>query len=82
MVEDAGTNERLQEVAKEWNLPALLQENPCQARHAPRATLASTVEVLLWRCLGGLQPQPCRGTGRYRAAARLIDVIQETHGET
>ncbi|KAF9690396.1 hypothetical protein EKO04_011620 [Ascochyta lentis] len=27
MVKDAGTNERLQEVAKEWDLPALLQEN-------------------------------------------------------
>jgi ribonuclease-3 len=47
MVKDAGTNERLQEVAKEWNLPALLQENPCQAGQEQRTTLASTVEALI-----------------------------------
>jgi ribonuclease-3 len=47
MVKDAGTNERLQEVAKEWDLPALLQENPCQAGQEPRTTLASTVEALI-----------------------------------
>lgn len=47
MVKDVGTNDRLQDVAKDWNLSAWLRENPCQAGQEPRTTLASTVEALI-----------------------------------
>ena len=47
MVKDAGTNERLREVAKDWNLSTWLKENPCQAGQEPRTALASTVEALI-----------------------------------
>lgn len=47
MVKDVGTNDRLQEVAKDWNLSTWLKENPCQAGQEPRTTLASTVEALI-----------------------------------
>ena len=47
MVRDAGTNNRLQEVAKDWNLSTLLQENPSQSGQEPKTTLASTVEALI-----------------------------------
>jgi ribonuclease-3 len=47
MVKDAGTNDKLQRVAKDWNLSNWLKENPCQAGQEPRITLASTVEALI-----------------------------------
>lgn len=47
MVKNAGTNERLEEVAKDWHLSTWLKENPCQAGQEPRTTLASTVEALI-----------------------------------
>ncbi|KAK7177423.1 RNase [Paraphaeosphaeria sporulosa] len=37
MVKDVGTNDRLQDVAKDWNLSAWLKENPCQAGQEPGA---------------------------------------------
>ncbi len=47
MVKVAGTNERLQEVAQDWDLTTVLRENPSQAGQEPRTTLASTVEALI-----------------------------------
>lgn len=46
-MKDAGTNDRLQGVAKDWNLTTLLKENPCQVGEEPKTTLASTVEALI-----------------------------------
>lgn len=46
-VKDAGTNDRLQRVAKDWDLSNRLKENPFQVGQEPRITLASTVEALI-----------------------------------
>ena len=47
MVQDVATNEKLKNVAKEWNLTKWLKENPCQAGQEPKTTLASTVEAII-----------------------------------
>lgn len=47
MVRDAGTNDKLEEIAKNWHLTTWLIENPCQAGQEPKITLASTVEAII-----------------------------------
>jgi ribonuclease-3 len=46
-VVEVGTNNRLAEVAQNWNLKNYVVENPCQQGEAPRELLASTVEAIL-----------------------------------
>ncbi|KAH4303317.1 hypothetical protein HBH64_074150 [Parastagonospora nodorum] len=46
-VVEVGTNERLAEVAENWNLKKYVIENPSQQGEAPKELLASTVEAIL-----------------------------------
>ena len=44
---DIGTNEKLHDIAKNWNLREYLKANPSQKGEEPKTALASTVEAIL-----------------------------------
>lgn len=46
-MQETGTNKKLKEIAKKWELVNYLKENPSQAGQEPKTTFASTVEAII-----------------------------------
>ncbi|KAJ4346670.1 uncharacterized protein N0V89_010601 [Didymosphaeria variabile] len=42
-----GTNERLKDIATNWEIDKLVVKNPCQQGNCPKETLAATIEAVL-----------------------------------